>query len=40
MDAVMKLETTRKQLIQKLLEKRKEIDRQLDQLGHKKEPDN
>jgi|NGEPerStandDraft_6_1074524.scaffolds.fasta_scaffold56881_3 hypothetical protein len=35
MDAPQVLERTRQQLIKKLLERKKEIERQLEQLGHK-----
>ena len=35
MDAPQVLERTRQQLIKKLLERKKDIERQLEQLGHK-----
>jgi hypothetical protein len=35
MDAPQVLEKTRQKLIKKLLERKKEIERQLEQLGHK-----
>lgn len=38
MDAPQILEKTRQQLIQRLLEKKKDIDRQLEQLGHREKP--
>lgn len=40
MDAPQVLERTRQQLIKKLLERKKEIERQLEQLGHKEKAEN